>query len=460
MFAPVARALLLTLSFGGMAALGVAAHRVHRAELGPDEVAEGVRIEGELVGEANARTIALERASRVLDRPLRVVLDGRELFDASLRELGGTADVERVTRDALAIGRRGDWLARHLDRERASAGAYALGLRYELPVEAVAALVAPARDTVDARPQGARRSARSGAVTPHREGRLVDAYATAEALLRAARDLDGDGVVELSTYAWLPAATTELAERADTKTVLARFETRFGGPAGRDKNILRAATTLDGVVLAPGDSMSFNDLVGPRTTDNGFFPAPEIFRGEMREGIGGGSCQVASTLYAAALFAGLEILERRNHSRPSGYIRPGLDATVAYPVLDLRLRNGFDFPVVVAASPEPGLLAFEIRGAERPATVSLATETLGVLEYGRKLEKTRLPSGEFKLKQKGKRGLRVKRITTSSRTDGSVHTEESVDVYPPVQEIWLVAPDTDPALLPPLEEGARETASL
>lgn len=460
MFGPVARTALLTLSLGSLAALAVAAHRVHRAELAPSEIAPGVRIEGELVGRRDARAVALARAALVLDRPLRVVLGGRELFRTSLRELGASADVERVTRDALAVGRRGDWLDRHLDREQAAAGAHTLSLRYDLPVEAVAERVAAFRDEVDARPRGAKRSAVSGAVTPHREGRLVDAYATAEALLGAAQRSDGAGDVELSTYVWLPAATTELAERADTKEVLARFETRFGGPVGRDKNILRAATTLDGVVLAPGDSLSFNDIVGPRTVDNGFFPAPEIFRGEMREGIGGGSCQVASTLYAAALFAGLEVLERRNHSRPSGYIRPGLDATVAYPVLDLRLRNGFEFPIVVSASPEPGRLAFEIRGAERPATVSFATETLGVLKYGRKLEKVRLPPGEFKLKQKGKRGMRVKRITTSSRADGSVHTEESIDVYPPVQEIWLVAPDTDPAVLPPLEPSPVETASL
>ena len=235
------------------------------------------------------------------------------------------------------------------------------------------------------------------------------------------------------------------------------FETRFGGPAGRDKNIARAAGALDGIVLAPGDTVSFNDLVGPRSEENGFFPAPEIYKGERREGIGGGSCQVASTLYAAAFFGGLEVLERRNHSRPSGYIRPGLDATVSYPVLDLRIKNTLSFPVVLVSTLERGVLRFEIRGKERPVSVELATETEGILKYTRKVQRAALPEGEFRLKQKGKRGLRIKRKKTVTLVaTGEARVEESTDTYPPSRRSTWWVPRPTRARCPRSKGPTRE----
>ena len=251
----------------------------------------------------------------------------------------------------------------------------------------------------------------------------------------------------------VPSASTEAAAAVDLGAELARFETRFGGPPGRDRNIARAASALDGVVLMPGDEVSFNAEVGPRSTENGFFPAPEIYRGEMREGIGGGSCQVASTVYAAALFAGLEVTERRNHSRPSGYIRPGLDATVSYPVLDLRIRNTFPFPVVLDTRLETGLLRARVLGAERPVEVALATETAGIAKFKRKVERAGwLAEGGSKLKQRGKNGMSIRRTVRVRDRTGGETVVTSMDVYPPTQEIWLLAPGADPdAVLPPFE---------
>ena len=88
---------------------------------------------------------------------------------------------------------------------------------------------------------------------------------------------------------------------------------------------------------------------GARSEENGFHKAGEIFKGEMIEGVGGGTCQIASTLHAVAFFSGLDIIERLPHSRASAYIRPGLDATVVYPAVDLKLKNPFEFPVVIHA---------------------------------------------------------------------------------------------------------------
>ncbi|NUO53343.1 MAG: hypothetical protein HOV80_31225 [Polyangiaceae bacterium] len=443
-------------SIGTLALLGgAAAVGYQRAEaLLPPEgrLAQGVKVDGAVVPEgASPEAFVEERAAGYLDRPIEL-LDGEQvLATTTMRALGGTADVEGATARAMKVARSGSWEERVSEAARARAHGVDVSLSFDLPADAIAEAVAALKEETDKAPHGARRLPDAeGGVTPHEEGRYVDAYATAEAVLLAVRH--GEKTAQIAHYRWVPAATSDAARSADVSQVLASFETRYGGPVGRDKNIARATKALNGIVLLPGETVSFNEEVGPRSSDNGFFPAPEIYKGESRLGIGGGSCQVASTLYAAAFFGGLEVMERRNHSRPSGYIRPGLDATVSYPVLDLRIRNNFSFPVVLSAKMEPGKLSFEVLGKERPATVALATETAGILKYSRKLERAALPEGEFKLKQKGKRGLVIKRKKTITlASTGQVTVEEDTDTYPAQQEIYLIGPKTDEGTLPPLE---------
>lgn len=449
-----------------LCALGAgAAAAVHAVLPGGGAAAAGVRVGGAAIGDRAPAAVAEQVEAALIDRRVRVVDDdGRVVLEAPARELGATTDRAAAARDALTVGRRGDLAARLVDAWRAREHGVDVPLRVRLPVDELARRLAGPRESLDAPPRSARRDVESGVVTPHVEGRWLDAHATAERIERAlasAAPPDGGPVqVEAAFHAVIPAASTEAARSVDLGAELARFETRFGGPPGRDRNIARAALALDGVILMPGEEVSFNAEVGPRSTDNGFYPAPEIYRGEMREGIGGGSCQVASTVYAAALFAGLDVTERRNHSRPLGYIRPGLDATVSYPVLDLRLRNGFAFPIVLDTHVEGGLLRARVLGSERPVEVQLATETAGVSKFKRKVERAGwLAEGASKLKQKGKNGMRVRRTLTVRRRSGDEDVITSTDVYPPTQEIWLLAPGADPdAVLPPLAGEAAADA--
>ena len=93
----------------------------------------------------------------------------------------------------------------------------------------------------------------------------------------------------------------------------------------------------------PGEIFDFNEVVGPRDEANGYKVAPVIAEGELVDGIGGGTCQISGTLHGAAFFAGLEIVERYPHTRPSSYIKMGLDATVVYPTINFRMKNRFRF---------------------------------------------------------------------------------------------------------------------
>ncbi len=451
------RALGIALALATLAAgFSAAALAVKRTLPHGEEAARGVRVDGQLLGPGESpRGVLARLAAERLDRPVHLLdPEGHEILSTTARELGATVDTDRALVEALAVGREGSLDRRLVDARRAANGDVDVKLAVQLPADRLVSELAAVKEELDRKARAARRDAESGVVSPHVEGRWLDAFATAEEVLRAV--LAGQGEVHVAFRPARPAASTEVATSLDARTELARFEIRFGGPPGRDRNILRAATALDGVILMPGEEVSFNAEVGPRSAENGFFPAPEIYRGEMREGIGGGSCQVASTIYAAMLFYGLEVVERRNHSRPSGYIRPGLDATVSYPVLDLRAKNPFDFPVLLDTTVDRGVMRARLLGVERRMEVELATETAGVSKFKRKVERAGwLASGASKLKQKGKNGLSIRRTVRLKDGAGAERVVTSMDVYPPTQEIWLVAPGTDPdEVLPPFDGAA------
>lgn len=131
---------------------------------------------------------------------------------------------------------------------------------------------------------------------------------------------------------------------------LANFSTSLAGRTRNQRHNARlAAAALDGVILPPGGEFSFNRAVGPWTRDKGYKRAPVSYGGEMVISWGGGVCQVSSTLYNAALLAGLTVLERDHHRWAPLYVPPGRDAAVAYGLADLRLRNPYPDPVRLEA---------------------------------------------------------------------------------------------------------------
>jgi vancomycin resistance protein YoaR len=158
----------------------------------------------------------------------------------------------------------------------------------------------------------------------------------------------------------VPAEVAEIPEGVTFEKEAGHFRTRFSEDRNRAHNVRMAAASIDGVVIEPGATFSFNETTGPRTMRRGYRKAPVVIRGELEDGIGGGVCQVASTLHAAAREASLEIVERKAHSRPSHYIRRRLEAAVAYPDLDLKIRNPHPYPVAIAASAHDGRLEVAI----------------------------------------------------------------------------------------------------
>ena len=164
-------------------------------------------------------------------------------------------------------------------------------------------------------------------------------------------------------------------------TLLSSFTTYFNeGNAPRVHNIRLAAQALSGTVLAAGESFSFNAGTGARTAERGYREAPIIREGEYIPGVGGGVCQVSTTLYNAALLAGLTVTEHHAHSLPVGYVEPSFDAMVSGRSCDLKLKNGLTGKVYFVFRVRGNELSVRVYGPQSAVTYTRESVTTGTIE--------------------------------------------------------------------------------
>ena len=429
----------------------------------PSRALPGLRIDGVPIAPAQSvRALVEQRAEALEGRGVRLVVkdgDGaRPVLAGTLGELGVHVDVDEVTSRALRLGRTGDALSRAALADRARRGEVDVGLEPRFDSRAVVARLASMKEDLDVAGIPARMDLDRHEVVPETDGKALDVDAAADRVARAALDPEVTEI-ELPFADVPPHVTRASLARVDITHVMASFKTYFsrrGDQGPRARNIEVAASHMNGLVIDPGQLISFNEVVGERSEDNGFAKAFEIFKGEYTEGIGGGTCQVASTFHAIAFFGGLEIVQRLPHSRPSAYIPAGLDATVVYPTVDLKVRNPFSFPVVIHAKVGANVIEMELLGADKPVDVSFGKTVLSTTPYDRKVEEDATVA-KPKRKQKGIDGMELLRSRVIAWHDGHRKVESSRDVYPPTKEVWQVPPGFDESTLPPLGEDL-ETA--
>lgn len=250
-----------------------------------------------------------------------------------------------------------------------------------------------------------------------------------------------------------PRRTTDDALALGIEGVVAGYRTFFNlADADRSENVRLAADAIDQVVLEPGEMFSFNRQVGPRVPASGYREAPVVVGGRLVPGVGGGVCQVSSTLYNAALLADLGVVARHRHSIPSAYVPPGRDATVAYDYFDLRFRNTRTTPVVIDTEVGPGWLHVRILGRHQPAErVELVSQVLET--YPPAVEEVpdpELPAGQRLQVTRGSPGYRVKVWRVVYRGDIEVRRQLiSDDRYRPLNALIRVGAGPAAQAAPP-----------
>ena len=458
---------------GLVAVLGAGALFVRARYLADTLVVPGVAIDGERVPDgadaAKVKSLVEAHAAKLGARKVVLTSAGSDkpVHETTLGELGLKVDVEETAAIATRIGKNVDLWSRILVARDARAGKLDVPLRYRIDRDAALPTFDGVKETTDAQAVSARLDLDKHATIPEKEGHYIDVDGTPariEGAIPKAADKGSDVTVEIPQATFPPRVSSAFLKSLVIDTVVAEYETFFsrgGDQQKRGKNIDNAAQKLDGLVISPGELVSFNAVVGERSEANGFQKSWEIFKGEMVEGVGGGTCQVASTFHAVTFFGGFDVLERLPHSRPSAYIPMGLDSTVVYPAVDLKVRNPHPFPVVIHAKTEGSKLRVEMLGKMRPVEVGFGRDLVSTIPYKRKIVEDAVLSGKKVLvKQHGIKGYRIRRTRTLKYPDGTQRREDTTDFYPPTTEIYHVPVGFDVAVLPALPGGEGEDADL
>ncbi|MDO4975882.1 MAG: VanW family protein [Eubacteriales bacterium] len=226
------------------------------------------------------------------------------------------------------------------------------------------------------------------------------------------------------------------------EAVLGECTTSVSGSYERLSNVNLASSTINDIILMPGEEFSYNDRVGERTAKRGYKAAPAYNNGESVLELGGGVCQVSSTLYKAVVLSNLEIKEHHNHTYESAYIDLGMDATVSWDGPDFKFKNNMDYPIKILMNYKGDSLTCKVKGAKLTSnTVKFTNEVLKVIPFGTKKQKDKtLAVGKKKVVSHGHNGYIVQTYRKIVDKNGKVISSEKEDynVYSKKDEVVAV----------------------
>ena len=367
---------------------------------------------------------------------LSLTVDGKNRT-VTAGDIGAHYDVDETVGNALAIGHGGNVLQRLGDvlELRKAPRSFTFTAQYDdEKVRELAGAIAREINTppTKAALQFLPEAERVFAYTPEAAGKSLDEQALYAQMKEA---LSRGGVTPLTVNSALIAPEETVAALKDRTQLLGTYTTALKNDTVRNKNIKLAGTAVNGTMLAPGETFSFNGRTGERTIAKGYVDGPAISNNQIVDAPGGGVCQVSSTIYNAALLSGLEIVERHNHTWPVSYVPPGFDATVAWDSKDLRIRNNTSVNIylVFRMDEAAGLVSAEFYGLPGKEEISTAAEGFMTVtpETPLKYGNPNKPIGWTRTITAARNGCRlsVYRVFTSG---GETHRElVSNDFYPP-----------------------------
>ncbi|EGT2202530.1 hydrolase [Clostridioides difficile] len=243
-------------------------------------------------------------------------------------------------------------------------------------------------------------------------------------------------------------AKVKKEQLANIDTNLGKYSTTFKtSQINRSINIKLATDSISNILLMPGETFSFNEHTGKRSKENGYKSAPVIMEGEMEEDYGGGVCQVSSTLYNSVLYAGLEIVNVKNHTIPSSYVPKGRDATVADSGIDFLFKNNLKHPVYIKNYVSGNQIVCNIYGsAEDKQNITISTKLDGVSQTTMKrVNDPTMPKGKEKVDKSGRNAYSVSTYRTFNDANGKkIKTEKIANSYYPKKEGIILVGTMEP----------------
>lgn len=386
--------------YGGAAGLSKEAiEAIRKGELADKEEEEiierdtsGNILSGISVGPVDLSGKTYEEAIRLVKDYVRSLSDGvitlnaieGNYIEVTAGELGISWDDKETIADAISLGRDGNIVERYkekkdLDHEKKK---YALKLDYN--EDKIRGIVEEQGTIYDIEAVNASISKADGdfTITPGITGQKVDVNGSVSAIMSKLKNYDGNPVqIDLKIVADEPKATTEDLEMIHD--VIGSYKTSFS-TSGTDRsgNVRNGTNLVDGTVLFPGEQFSMYKTVSPFTEENGYFLAGSYLNGMVVESLGGGICQVSSTLYNAVLRAELEVDERYNHSMIVSYVDLSSDAAISGTSKDFKFTNDTEYPIYIEGyTTSDKQVVFNIYGVEtRPDNRKVSYESKKISE--------------------------------------------------------------------------------
>lgn len=433
--------------------------------------------DGIYVGEFSLGGLTKEKAEEEVatyvdglsDRTISLDVNGTTV-ETTARDLGYAWSNENVVEEAASHALEGNLIRRYMGTKDLEKNPVHIEIEASVDEEKVDAFIKKTCAGIVGAPVDASIVRENGTfkITPGSSGKVVDLDATSQAIDEAltggasgtggenkttegaeavpAEDTDGM-VIKVSAVVNEEEPRIKEDDLKSIKDVLGTCTTDFSSSGeARSKNLANGAKKINGKILMPGDTLSGYECMSPFTTDNGYFTAAAYENGQVVDSVGGGVCQIATTLYDASLMAELTITQRQNHSMIVNYVKPSMDAAIAGTYKDIKITNPYDTPIYVEGGTSGRKLTFTIYGKEtRPANrkVEYISETLGTTDPGAPKEKVdnSLAPGTRKQVQSAHTGLKS-RLWKVVTVDG-VETERTIlhtDTYNASKAIVLVGP--------------------
>lgn len=362
-----------------------------------DQICEGVQIDTINVGgmtEEEATTAVEKYIDKILNVPITIQVSDQEV-QTTVKELGVACDWQDTVAKAYRFGKEGNLLQQFKIKRQMKESGKQFSLPYKISEDTIQDYVEEQCKPFDVSMKNSKLKFKNGKLkaTKDRTGHEVQVTKTVKKIREALNQVLKKGTSEpLRITAVVedtePKYTQEQVSRCES--LLGSYSTSFATSAApRANNVKTAAGYINGTVLYPGETFSTIRVIKDRTEENGYQAAPEYSSGNVVDGIGGGVCQVSTTLYNAVINAELEIVERSPHSMVVSYVDVSRDAAISGDYKDFKFKNNTRTPVYIASSAEGGTLSFRIYGEEtRPENrrIEFESETLETIQPGAPVE--------------------------------------------------------------------------
>ena len=453
----IALGIVVALAMAAVILLAVSVQQFQSAdEIAANVSIAGVDVSGLSVTEAETR---LER-QLLPSLPTKVdLIHPNGTYTISREELGAAALPTEAVREAMQVGRTGSLLERVQTRLHLWRNSRDISIPVWLDQRRLRQTLEGIAVQIDCEPVNAEVRVTDDEQVEKVPGKVgvILQIDESQAVLQQALSDPLRPVVELVVIAQPPSISTE--DLQNIEVVLASYSTPFNpGQVGRTHNLRLAIARINNTVLQPGEEFSLNETVGPRLAKSGYRTAPIFRENEVVPEIGGGVCQVATTIYNAALLANMEMIERHHHSRPVVYCPTGRDATVYYGQLDMQFKNSLSHSVLTLGGVEGKRLWVKILGkAEDDYNVELIRTGLSHSGYATKeVPDPELEEGKREIETEGRGGVRVTLIREIRSKDDELIDRQTMhnDVYRAQTKIVRVGTKQTGAELAPAEQSS------